>query len=44
LLFQLSAAIHQVLLNVPDHQLHLEVSRILFGDLVQPVKDRLQTL
>jgi hypothetical protein len=33
-----------MLLDVANHQLHLEIVRVLLGDLVQPVIDWLQSL
>lgn len=35
---------HQVLLDVADHQLHFEIVGIRLGDFIQPEKDRLQVL
>jgi hypothetical protein len=32
-----------VLFDIPDHKLHFEIVGMLLGDLVQPVKNRLQT-
>ena len=33
-----------MLLDVADHQLHFEIVRILLGDFVEPVIDRLQSI
>ena len=42
LLLDFRPAIHQVLLDIADDQLHFEIVGMLPGDIVQPVKDRLQ--
>jgi hypothetical protein len=34
----------QVLLDVPDHELDIEVTRVPLGDFIDAVKDRLQGL
>jgi len=42
--FQTRAALNQMLLDVPDHELDVEVTRVPLGDFIDAVKDRLQGL
>jgi hypothetical protein len=42
LLSETHAAIDQVLLDIPRHQLHFEIGGVGLGDFLQPVKNRFE--
>jgi hypothetical protein len=41
-LLQLRAAMHQVLLDIADHQLHFKIVLVLLRDLIQTREDGLE--
>jgi hypothetical protein len=43
-MLQTCPTLDQVLLDVPDHELDVEITRIPFGDFIHAVEDRLQSL